>query len=77
MIKINESFVKVNTPNGVGVVEDILVTSLGYIQLRVKFENEEDDCASYMKFIVGTFDKLLENTQLNLVDSLSIVEENA
>jgi hypothetical protein len=77
MIKINESFVKVNTPNGIGVIEDILVTSLGYIQLRVKFESDEDDCATYMKYNVATFDKLLENTQLNLVELLSIVENNA
>ena len=76
MIKINESFVKVNTPNGIGIIEDILVTSLGYIQLRVRFESEEDDCATYMKYTVGSFDKLLENTQLDLVKSLTTVELN-
>ena len=76
MIKINESFVKVNTPNGIGIIEDILVTSLGYIQLRVRFESEEDGCATYMKYTVGTFDKLLENTQLNLVELLLPVESN-
>ena len=76
MIKINESFVKVNTPNGIGIIEDILVTSLGYVQLRVRFESEEDDCATYMKYTVGSFDKLLENTQLNLVEALTAVESN-
>lgn len=77
MIKINESIVKVNTPDGVGVIEDILVTSLGYIQLRVKFESDTEDCATYIKYIVGSLNKLLENTQLDLIESLSRVEENA
>ena len=54
MIKINEKPVEVNTPNGIGTIEDIIVTSLGHIQVRVKF-NDGDD-TTYMKYIVSSFE---------------------
>lgn len=32
--------IKINTPNGVGVIEDISVSELGFLMLKVYFENE-------------------------------------
>ena len=65
MIKINEKPVEVNTPNGIGTIEDIIVTSLGHIQVRVKF-NDGDD-TTYMKYLVSSFNDLIKNSELTIV----------
>jgi hypothetical protein len=77
MIRINEAPVQVNTPNGKGFIEDIIVTSLGHLQIRVKFPGDPiDDCATFIKYTVGNFDKLLEGSELS-ISNLERVEENA
>jgi hypothetical protein len=59
------TLVEVNTPNGIGTIEDIIVTSLGHIQVRVKF-NDGDD-TTYMKYIVSSFNDLIKNSELTIV----------
>ncbi len=76
MIKLTESSLKVNTPNGIGYIDDIILTSLGFIQIKVKYETTEDgaEYIEYMKYTISTLSELLKGSTISTVEPIAALE---
>jgi len=78
MIKINEAPVYLNTPKGKGILEDIIITGLGYIQIKVKYQSDMfDECATFTRYNITNIEDLLSNSVLSIVKELNEPEVNA
>lgn len=75
MQKMNGLPVEVDTPNGKGFLEDILLTDLGYIQFRIKYPSEIEGCATFIKYTITTLDSMCEGSPISLLNK-AIVEED-
>jgi hypothetical protein len=53
---------KIKTPNGVGTLEKIYASELGFLMVRVYFP----DTKSFITYNVDKLENFLENTQLKL-----------
>ena len=59
--KMVKSNFKVTTEKGEGVIEDIILSELGFVQIKVKFPNK-----TYTTYSVTKIGDLLNNTDIKL-----------
>ncbi len=55
---------KVETPNGVGTVENIYTTELGFLMMKIKF-NEKG--VRYINYNLGLADKVLGSKEIKFI----------
>ena len=59
---------KVETSNGVGIIEDLYITELGFLMMKIKFENKG---VRYVNYNLGQADALLNSKEIKFNLSVS------
>ena len=53
---------KINTPKGIGILENIHVSELGFVMVRVYFPETKN----WITWNINTLENILKNTELSL-----------
>ena len=58
----NNKIHKIKTPNGIGILDNIHVSELGFVMVRVYFPEDKN----WITWNINKLENILENTELSL-----------
>lgn len=79
IIKIHEHPIEVETNEGIGILKDLILTDLGYLQARICFINNDSEInennkkikknnsVKFIKYFIGELDQLLCNAGIKII----------